>query len=136
MLTDIDRTVRVRIFAPDAWDQHTTAVLRYRREDPLAVHLTFPSSVSLDGTDVTWTFARNLLAAGLRAPSGDGDVYIWPYDPAHTMIELRGREGIALIELVTGDLRTFLRRAYEAVPASEEVHLLDVDAALDTLLDW
>jgi hypothetical protein len=136
MLTDIDRTVRVRIFSPDAWDQHTTAVLRYRREDPLAVYLTFPSSVSLDGTDVTWTFARNLLAAGLQAPSGDGDVHIWPYDPAHTMIELRGREGIALIDLVTGDLRTFLRRAYEAVPASEEVHLLDVDAALDTLLDW
>jgi hypothetical protein len=52
------------------------------------------------------------------------------------MIELRGQEGIALIDLVTGDLRTFLRRAYEAVPASEEVHLLDVDAALDTLLDW
>ncbi|WP_246144942.1 hypothetical protein [Actinacidiphila oryziradicis] len=51
------------------------------------------------------------------------------------MIELRGREGIALIDLVTGDLRNF-RRAYEAVPASEEVHLLDVDAALDTLLDW
>jgi hypothetical protein len=133
MLTDIDRTVRVRIFAPGAGDQDTTAVLRYYREDPLAVYLTFPSSVSLDGTDVTWTFARSLLTAGLRAPSGEGDVHIWPYDPGHTMIELRGREGIALIDLVTADLRTFLFRAYEAVPAGEEVH--DVDAALAALLD-
>ncbi|WP_127356831.1 SsgA family sporulation/cell division regulator [Actinacidiphila soli] len=135
MLTDIDRTVRVRILAPGSGDQDTTAVLRYHREDPLAVYLTFPASVSLDGTDVTWTFARSLLTAGLRAPSGDGDVHIWPYDPGHTMIELRGREGIALIDLVMADLHTFLSRAYEAVPAGQEVHHLDVDAALAALLD-
>nr|WP_246144944.1 SsgA family sporulation/cell division regulator [Actinacidiphila oryziradicis] len=30
---------------------------------------------------MTWTFARNLLAAGLRAPSGDGDVHIWLTTP-------------------------------------------------------
>ncbi|MFE2427430.1 SsgA family sporulation/cell division regulator [Streptomyces sp. NPDC059373] len=135
MLTDIDRTVRVRICAPDSGAQDTTAVLRYHREDPLAVYLTFPASVSLDGTDVTWTFARNLLTAGLRAPAGDGDVHIWPYGPRHTMIELRAQEGTALIDLATPDLHTFLSRAYEAVPAGEEVHHLDVDAALAALLD-
>jgi hypothetical protein len=32
-------------------------------------------------------------------------------------------------------LRTFLSRTYEAVPAGQDVHHLDVDAALAALLD-
>jgi hypothetical protein len=32
------------------------------------------------GTDepVVWIFARELLAAGLASPAGDGDVRVWP----------------------------------------------------------
>ena len=134
MLTDIDHIVQVRLCAPGAGDQEVSATLRYHREDPLAVCLTFPASVSLDGTDVTWTFARGLLAAGLRAPSGDGDVHVWPYGLRRTMIELRAREGIALIDLAVADVRAFLSRSYEAVPAGSEVRHLDVDAVLAALL--
>lgn len=134
MLTDIDHIAQVRICSPGAWDQAVDATFRYHREDPLAVHLTFPAAVSLDNTEVTWAFARGLLDAGLRTPSGDGDVHIWAYGPHHTMIELRAREGVALVEVPTRDIRTFLTRTHQAVPPGREAHFLDLEAALAALL--
>jgi hypothetical protein len=135
MLTDIDHIVQVRICSPGSTDQDVSATLRYHREDPLAVYLTFPAAVSLDGTEVTWTFARSLLVGGLRAPSGDGDVHVWPYGPRRTMIELRANEGIALVDLASTDVQSFLSRAYEAVPAGEEIHHMDLDAMLAALFE-
>jgi hypothetical protein len=125
--------VRVRLCAPGAGDQDVSATLRYHREDPLAVCLTFPASVSLDGTEVTWTFARGLLAAGLRAPAGDGDVHVWPYGARRIVVELRAREGVALIDLARADVRAFLNRAYEAVPEGAENRHMDLDAMLAAL---
>jgi hypothetical protein len=135
MLTEIDQFVQARICAPGARDRDITATLRYHQDDPHAAYVTFPAIVSIDGVEVTWTFARNLLAAGLRGPAGDGDVHVWPCGPDRTMIELRAPEGTALVEVASADVRAFLSRAYEAVPAGHEFRHLDLDAALMALLD-
>ncbi|TKA09879.1 SsgA family sporulation/cell division regulator [Actinacidiphila oryziradicis] len=135
MLTDIDQSVQARICAPGARDHDVTATLRYHHDDPLAAYVTFPAAVSADGAEVTWTFARNLLAAGLRGPAGDGDVHVWPCGPDSTMIELRAPEGTALVQIASAAVSAFLSRAYEAVPAGREVHDFDVDVALTALLD-
>lgn len=51
------------------------ASLYYSSKDPYAVRVAFHI-----GTDepVEWIFARDLLAAGLTATEGDGDVRVWP----------------------------------------------------------
>lgn len=51
------------------------ASLYYSDRDPYAVRVAFHV-----GTDepVEWIFARDLLAAGLTAAEGDGDVRVWP----------------------------------------------------------
>ena len=134
MLTDVDQCVQARLLAEGAGDAEVTAALRYRRDDPLAARMTFPPAVSLDGTEVTWTFARSLLAAGLREPSGEGDVHIWPCGPDRTMVELWAPEGCALVALATTGVRRFLSRAYAAVPAGAEERHIDMDALVAALL--
>src|SRR4051812_23105300 len=130
MLTGIDHIVQARLLVTDTEqeDRELAATLRYQHDDPLAVRITFPPAVSLDGTEVTWAFGRSLLAAALRGPAGHGDVHIWPCGPDRTMLELRALEGTAMVEIATADLRCFLSRAYEAVPAGEEQRHLDIDA--------
>lgn len=134
MLTDIDQTLRARLCAPSAGDRLITATLIYQCDDPLAARMSFPASATLDGSDVTWTFARDLLAAGLRMPSGEGDVHVWPYGLRRTMIELSSPEGIALLQLDSEDVRDFLTRSYAAVPPGDEHRHLDLEADLAALL--
>jgi hypothetical protein len=52
-----------------------TASLYYRGDDPYAIRMAF--HVGLDDP-VEWIFARDLLAAGLSSPCGEGDVRVWP----------------------------------------------------------
>ncbi|WP_329024883.1 SsgA family sporulation/cell division regulator [Streptomyces sp. NBC_00690] len=117
-----------------------TVRLNYDAQDPLAVHMIFPTAVSLDGACVTWTFARALLDSGLHTPSGEGDVHIWPYNRTHTMVELRSAEGVALLRFASGRLRHFLLHSYATVPTESESQALDIDAGLAALLgkakDW
>ncbi|OEV05253.1 SsgA family sporulation/cell division regulator [Streptomyces oceani] len=111
-----------------------TAVLRYDRADPLAIHASFPAESSLDGAEVDWVFARELLRAGLHAPAGDGDVRLWPGGRVHTMLELHTPEGMALVELRRAELRYFLRRCDAAVPRGQEDLGGDLDSGLAALL--
>ncbi|WP_369228676.1 SsgA family sporulation/cell division regulator (plasmid) [Streptomyces sp. R39] len=109
--------------------------LRYGRADPLAVHIDFPSLVSPDGEDMTWSFARELLAQGLYEPAGIGDVYIWPCGPAYTITEFRNHEGRAVAKFDTPVLRRFLLRSYALVErGGEEVEPALVER-LTALLD-
>lgn len=134
MLTVIDQTLRARLCASPAGDRVIAATLIYQCDDPLAARMAFPASATLDGLDVTWTFARDLLAAGLRMPSGEGDVHVWPCGKRRTMIELSSPEGIALLQLDTEDVQDFLTRSYTAVPPGDELRHIDLDADLAALL--
>lgn len=83
---------------------------------------------------MSWEFSRELLAAGMDAPSGAGDVRVRPFGYERTVLEFHAAEGIAMVHVRTAELRRFLRRAQELVPAGQEHRFLDVDRSLAQLL--
>ncbi|MBT2384711.1 SsgA family sporulation/cell division regulator [Streptomyces sp. ISL-11] len=134
MSTVIDQAVQARLIASAPQDRAVPAQLRYQRSDPFAVHIAFPPGASLDGADVQWGFARELLACGLNSPAGGGDVHVWPCGPDRTVLEFHAREGVAMVQIDTVELRRFLARSYALVPAGSETGHLDLDGDLAALL--
>ncbi|TJZ56861.1 SsgA family sporulation/cell division regulator [Streptomyces piniterrae] len=129
----IDQAVQVRLIATTPGPHAVPAVLQYQPADPLAVRMSFPPEISLDGAAVDWAFARELLAEGLRMPAGRGDVRVRPSGPDRTVMEFHADEGIAMVQLKTSDVRQFLARSYAAVPAGCEPAHLDVERGLEEL---
>ena len=111
-----------------------TATLGYDPTDPFAVTANFATEV----TEVSWTFARDLLTFGLLEPSGDGDVHVWPclddQGRAVVMVELTSDQGEALMQMSTTDVASFVERMLETVPTGEESDHLDLDGLVDALL--
>ena len=89
---------------------------------------------TLEGVDVCWTFARDLLAAGMEAPEGDGDVRVRPYGYDRTVLEFHAPEGTAVIHVRSGELRRFLEATSELVPTGLEHLHLDLDHDLAELM--
>ena len=89
-------------------------------------------------TEVRWVFARDLLAAGLYEPTGDGDVHVWPCLDARgravTIIELSSPDGEALMQARSDEVCEFLSRTEAIVPRGTEAGLMDVDTALGKIL--
>ncbi|WP_371591768.1 SsgA family sporulation/cell division regulator [Streptomyces virginiae] len=96
--------------------------INYRATDPYAVEAVFTQE---DG-DVTWTFSRELLADGMHARAGTGDVAIWPgtgtgiKDDAQIFIELSPPSGTALVSLPRACVEEFLNQTTSIVPAGAE----------------
>ncbi|MFH9419634.1 SsgA family sporulation/cell division regulator [Streptomyces sp. NPDC017529] len=134
MPSAIDQAVQVRLIATAPGSHAVPAVLHYHPADPLAVRISFPPEISLDGAAVDWAFARELLADGLRSPAGTGDVRVRPLGRDRTVLEFHVEDGVAMVQVVTADLRRFLDRTYQAVPAGREQQHLDVDGGLAELL--
>ncbi|HEY7100065.1 MAG TPA: SsgA family sporulation/cell division regulator [Mycobacteriales bacterium] len=111
------------------------ASLRYDRDDPYAVHLSFLTPSGRD--PIEWIFARSLASDGLLEPAGDGDVRIWPVpdDPTGPVyVELRSPSGRALLALPRPVLAEFVDRCHDVVPPGDEARYVDLDAELDLLL--
>jgi Streptomyces sporulation and cell division protein, SsgA len=130
----IDQAVQAGLITADAQVQDIPAVLRYRRDDPLAIRICFPPRASLAGAHVAWVFGRDLLAAGLERPAGDGDVHVRPFGADVTVMEFHAAVGTAMVRVESADLRRFLHRTYLVVPAGSEHRHLDVDGDLAALL--
>ncbi|WP_189868712.1 SsgA family sporulation/cell division regulator [Streptomyces viridiviolaceus] len=110
------------------------AELHYRVTDPYAVRLSLGPST---GPLTTWTFARELLAEGLRRPAGPGDVMVIPrycHHPHSIRIVLSNLAGTALIELAAAEVDAFLQQAFALVPLGTESDHLDVDGAITVLM--
>ena len=120
------------------------ASLDYCADDPYAIKMAF--HVGAD-EPVEWIFGRELLAAGLEAPVGEGDVQVWPDDsPDGGFAELGFAEhgvlnialsspfGEAHFEAPLGEVAKFLRSTYDIVPTGAESDFIDVDSELDDLL--
>ena len=111
------------------------AELQYDPRDPYAVTTVFMTGRS----QVRWTFGRDLLAAGLYEPSGDGDVHVWPCLDADghavVIVELCSPDGEALVQAKTGDLSAFVERMTKAVQPGTESGYLDLDAAITAILE-
>ncbi|WP_344025568.1 SsgA family sporulation/cell division regulator [Streptomyces luteireticuli] len=130
----IDQAVQAQLIASSPRPRPIPAHLRYERADPFAVHIAFPPAASLDGAEVEWAFARELLAGGLLSPSGGGDVRVWPCGPDRTVLEFHAPEGVAMIQIDTEELRGFLARSYALVPVGGETGFLDLDGDVEALL--
>ncbi|CAM5358868.1 MULTISPECIES: SsgA family sporulation/cell division regulator [Streptomyces] len=100
----------------------------YDRADPCAVRVSFCLPHQ---RQVTWIFARDLLADGLYFPVGAGDIRIAPDGgPAgnNTRITLTPPSGAAVIQVRRASVRDFLRATERLVPRGQEE--IDIDAFL------
>jgi hypothetical protein len=110
--------------------------LRYEPSDPFAVSLAIGVEC---GDPIIWTFARDLLSAGVTAPAGEGDITI---EPAGA--EAGDEERVLRVTLATDCLATllvsmdrvveFLVETYALVPTGTELDRVDIDAEIAALL--
>jgi hypothetical protein len=149
--TTISAELGLRLVVPQQTIVPLVASLYYSCRDPYALRMAFHV-----GTDepVEWIFARDLLAAGMQARHGDGDVQVWPSarsradadspgvietadrdaDAEVLNIELSSPFGQALFEAPARALSAFLQRTYQIVPAGRESDFVDIDAEITDLL--
>ena len=145
----ISAELGLRLVVPRQTIVPLVASLYYSGSYPYAVRMSFHV-----GTDepVEWIFARDLLAAGIASPQGEGDVKVWPSarscaegddldvigtadtDCAVLNIELSSPFGEAHFEAPAQAMSAFLRRTYQIVPAGRESDYIDITAELDDLL--
>jgi hypothetical protein len=107
----------------------------FNPSDPYAVHLVVGRG---DGAEVTWTFARELLAEGIYDPCGNGDVVVWPclgtHGEAVVIIELRSPSGMAMLQTPSRAVQRFVAETFEVVPAGSESEEIDLDHLVSHLL--
>ncbi|WP_330455956.1 SsgA family sporulation/cell division regulator [Streptomyces sp. NBC_00820] len=131
----IEQPARAHLLTAEDREVPVTATLRYSAGDPLAVFVDFPPEATLEGGEVTWTFARSLLDQGLSTPAGYGDVRIWPYGRTRTVVEFHAPHGLAMLRFPTSALRCFLLCTYAVVDAGREDVTVAVEQGLSALFD-
>ncbi|MEU8953041.1 SsgA family sporulation/cell division regulator [Streptomyces sp. NPDC048518] len=134
MSTVIEQAVEARLVAAAPRMPTIPATLHYDRQDPFAVRMSFPAPATLEGVEVYWTFARELLTQGVERAVGDGDVRVRPYGFDRTVVEFHAPEGTAIVHIRTGELRGFLQRTTALVPAGQEHRHVDLDHDLAELM--
>jgi hypothetical protein len=130
----IEQPVEARLVAAAPRMPSIPAKLHYDRSDPFAVRMTFPAPSTLEGVEVCWTFARELLVTGMDQEEGHGDVRVRPYGYDRTVLEFHAPEGTAVVHIRSGELRAFLERTTELVPLGLEHLQLDLDHDLAELM--
>ena len=134
--TCIRAELHLRLVVAGSVPMPVRAGMRYDVRDPYAVQVTFHTA-GTDDESVEWTFARSLLSDGVSAPTGDGDVQVWPSASGGlpvVCLSLSSPSGKALFEVPLPELVEFLGHTYEAVPAGGESDHVDVEAELALLL--
>ncbi|MFJ9791591.1 SsgA family sporulation/cell division regulator [Streptomyces globosus] len=114
----VEERVIARVISDDPLYRKIPVALRYAPAEPLAVRIVFPAGLSPEGTDNEWVLPRALLESGLQAPTGTGDVRVWPCGRVQAVVELHSPEGVAVIQFDIAALRRFLRRASAPAPAT------------------
>jgi hypothetical protein len=139
--TTVSAELGLRLVVPQQTIVPLVASLYYSGTDPYAIRMAFHV-----GTDepVEWIFARDLLAAGIESRQGEGDVQVWPSEPADSEdggsddivlnIELSSPFGQAHFEAPAEAMSAFLRRTYSIVPAGKESGFVDIESELNELL--
>lgn len=111
-------------------DKHViTVTLAYTRDDPYAVTATITAP---NEPSVPWTWARDLLRAGLHSAAGMGEVIVGPDDTGLLVIELRSNDGRALVWLEALAVAEFLDRTERIVATGAE--RMDLDRVTRELL--
>jgi Streptomyces sporulation and cell division protein, SsgA len=127
-----------RLIVPQQTVVPLVASLHYSSADPYAIRVAF--HVGLD-EPVEWTFARDLLANGLKGRDGLGDVRVWPGASEAggaagqvLHIGLSSPFGEAHFEASMPEISDFLQRTWRIVPVGEEPDFVDVEAELTDIL--
>jgi hypothetical protein len=128
--TTVSTELDFMLIGPDDLCVPLVASVYYTRNDPYAVRVAFHNGT---GHPVEWIFARDLLAGGLMAAEGIGDVRLWP-SSGILNIEISSPDGHAHVQAPAVAISRFLERTYRVLPAGEETSAVDVDAELDALL--
>jgi hypothetical protein len=110
------------------------ASLSYTVDDPYAIRMAFHV-----GTEepVEWIFSRELLAAGMDGPAGEGDVHVWPgtdHGLGVLNIALSSPFGQAHFEAPITAIGDFVTRTFRVIPAGRESNFINIDSELDELL--
>ncbi|MEU6476052.1 SsgA family sporulation/cell division regulator [Streptomyces sp. NPDC047017] len=110
----VEQHARARIVTEDDRQDDPGAVpvvLRYDpQDDPRSVCIGLPGAHE-------WTFSRALLEQGLRAPTGTGEVRVWPCGRVQAVVEFHSPQGVSVVQFETKTLARFLRRTYSATAA-------------------
>ncbi|WP_062645290.1 SsgA family sporulation/cell division regulator [Streptomyces maremycinicus] len=107
IVTDADQAEEGRTAVP--------VVLRYDPEDPRSVRVGLPDRRE-------WTFSRDLLEQGLRAPTGTGEVRVWPCGRVQAVVEFHSPHGVSVVQFESKTLLRFLRRTYMATAQQPVTH--------------
>lgn len=134
MSTVIEQVVDARLVGSAPRMDVVPARLHYDCGAPFAIRMVFPAPATLEGVEVAWEFSRELLAAGVVAPTGVGDVRVRPYGRERTVVEFHAPEGVAMVHVRTAEVCRFLRRTQHLVPLGCEHLFLDLDQDLAELL--
>ncbi|WP_411137159.1 SsgA family sporulation/cell division regulator [Streptomyces sp. C10] len=133
MHTVVERELELGLVLSPEHSIPVPARLRYRTDDPYAVHVTF--HIGSD-SPVSWTFARELLVEGVFRPCGDGDVRVWPTKldgRSLVCITLDSPDGRALLEAPAAAVSGWLERTLRVVPPGSEQGHLGLDKGLSDL---
>ncbi|MFD8692171.1 SsgA family sporulation/cell division regulator [Streptomyces sp. NPDC059651] len=130
LLTDVRR-----LFTPGGY-RTISCRFRYSPDDPFAVGIDL---IPETGVYITWSVSRDLLFAGTKALSGEGDFKAWPSCRhqracARLYFSLERPEGHATFQASLPEVRKWLETTYEMVPPGTESELLDWDALAEGLL--
>lgn len=133
-LSDVAVEITVECVDERGIHHEIDAVLGYRRSDPFAVAMTF---ITEQG-DLVWTFGRDLLAHGIAAPVGEGDVHVSPAiglsGTAMVSIELSSPDGHLVLQARSTDVMNFVSRSFALVPDGDESDWFDVDMLISQVL--
>ncbi|MCE7082544.1 SsgA family sporulation/cell division regulator [Streptomyces sp. ST2-7A] len=134
MQITVEREITMRLVVSPERGVDVPTRLRYRSEDPYAVHLTFHVNSPVP---VNWTFARDLLVDGIAGPAGTGDVRVRPAVADEVPVinlELTSPDGDALLQAPAEELSTWLEHTLLAVPVGAELERLRMEDGLAALL--
>jgi hypothetical protein len=126
--TRVGTVTVVEFVRPDGSMEPMNVDLQYRSDDPHAVTMRFQAR----DQESIWLVGRELLADGLLAPTGLGDVRLRPEGGDVLVLDLFTEDSHAVFHLSAEELDRFLQSTYAAVPAGHEV--VDFELLLKDLL--
>ena len=119
--------VRFHLLLPEQQPIPVAVEMQYDQTDPYAVMVSFKTGGDSQSETVSWTFARDLLADGMKGPVGEGDVQVSPAAgmapqtvPGSVLLVLSSPSGRADFQVDRVGLETFLGMSYGAVPRGDE----------------
>lgn len=100
--------------------------LVYGMSDPCAVWFLIGEECE---DRAAWVVSRDLLAAGVASPSGDGDVHVFP-ERSLLVVRLQSPEGRFVFTVPRDQVARFLRSTFQVVRPGRENVTADIDEAI------